>query len=96
MRHRELDTVAVGVILAVILAAGLVAVGGCSYVTPSDREVIHAHRLNAEAMAASVQADPNLPPYAARWWRAEARTWRAMDAWARGEDIEADPNAGGD
>lgn len=76
-----------------IVAAVMLAVG-CSYVTPSDREVIHAHRLNAEAMARAVDRDPNLPAYASTWWQAEARTWRAMDAWALGESI--DPNAGGE
>ena len=66
------------VVLAVVLA-------GCSYVTPSDRLVIHDNYLNAHAIAGKAESDANLPDYAKRWFAAEARTWAAMDAWSKGE-----------
>ena len=71
--------------LLIVVLALLVA--GCSYVTPSDRLVIHDHYLNAVAINAKVQVDPALPDYAKTWWGAEERTWKAMDAWAKGKDI---------
>ena len=75
------------VVLIVYLAGiGLIlAVGGCSVVMPSDRAVIHDHRLNAEAINAKVQTDANLPAWVREWWDAEAQTWRAIDAWATGK-----------
>ncbi len=71
----------VKLLLCVVLAAVLLA--GCtSYVAPSDRVVIHDHRLNAAAFDAKVQADPVAPDYVKRWVAAELLTWQALDAWA--------------
>jgi len=74
-------------VLIVCLAATALALtmGGCSVVTPSDRALIHDHRLNADAINVKVQADANLPAWVREWWDAEARTWRAIDAWAAGK-----------
>ena len=74
-------------ILCVLLVLLLV---GCSYVKPSDRVVIHDHHLNAQAINAKVQVDEALPDYVKQWWAAEAKTWKALDAWAKGEPFPED------
>jgi len=74
-----------------LIGALLLAVAGCSVVTPSDRAVIHDHRLNAVAINERVQADTELPHYVRVWWAAEADTWIAMDAWAAGEKFPEAP-----
>jgi len=80
-------------VLAVCLAAALAA--GCSIIMPADRDMIHQNRLNAEAVAAKVQAIP-IPSDAdwtacQTWFAQEARTWRALDAWAQGKKPEVTP-----
>ena len=69
-------------IAALLVAAAIV---GCSWVSPADKAVIHAHRLNADAIGARVATAPALPDWVRTWWAAEVVTWQAMDHWARGE-----------
>lgn len=64
---------------------------GCVIVRPSDAALISRHRQNAEDIAQAVAADPTLPPYAKKWWDAEARTWRALEAWAHGDPPPTTP-----
>jgi hypothetical protein len=71
--------------VTMLVMCAVVLLAGCSYVTPGDRLVIHDNALNASAIAAKAEVDANLPDYARRWFAAEAKTWRAMDAWAKGE-----------
>ena len=82
---RRLTAIACAAMLVMLLTMA----AGCSYVAPADRQVIHAHHLNAQAIAAKAETDPALPDYAQQWWTAEAKTWRALDAWAKGEKFDA-------
>ena len=79
-------------VLCLVLAAGCGV--GCSYVTPADQAVIHANYQNAVAINAKVQVDPACPAYAKVWWDAEAKTWVAMDAWAKGVKFPTTAPAG--
>jgi len=57
---------------------------GCSIVLPSHANLIDQHAGNAKAIAAKAQADPALPDYAKRWFKAEAESWTYMSDWAHG------------
>jgi hypothetical protein len=73
-------------LIAIVMLA---LVAGCSIVMPADRAVIHDHYLNASAINAKVQAEDTLPIYVRTWWDAEEKTWKAMDAWSKGEKFPA-------
>jgi len=61
-------------------------ISGCSFTTAGDRAVIHNDMLNATAMNAKVQSDPNaLPEYVKESFSAYAKMFVALDAWAAGQ-----------
>ena len=83
-------------LIAIMLAAAVIC--GCSYVTPSARNLIAEHCGNAAEFDRRIQAaplaeDPNapLPAWVKAWSAEEARTWRAMVAWSKGQAVTPAP-----
>lgn len=83
------------VMILLVLCLLVAGMTGCmSYVTAGDRAVIHANYLNAVDTSVKVQTDPACPQYARDWWRDEAKTWTALDAWSRGVKFPTTAPAG--
>lgn len=61
-------------VLLVVLVA--VALSGCTYVKPSDTNLIDDHLGNARAMSVQVLADPNVPPAVQQWIKADVASWQ--------------------
>jgi hypothetical protein len=60
-------------LMIVTLAAVL---AGCTYIKPSDTNLIDDHLGNARAFSNQVQADPNVPPAVQQWIKADAASWQ--------------------
>lgn len=63
---------------ALVMVLMLVLFAGCTYIKPSDANLIDAHCGNAKAMNAKVQADPTASPAVKQWMQADAASWQWM------------------
>ena len=67
------------------VASLILFVGGCTCINPATQSLIDAQAQNAKQVSEVAQQDPDLKDDYKRWLKADARSWSALAAWARGE-----------
>jgi hypothetical protein len=59
-----------------VISFVVLLMSGCTFVKPSDANLIDDHLGNAQAMNALVQADPSVPPAVKQWIQNDVYSWQ--------------------